>query len=81
MSRLTIDMAAEPFQCLRARVALAGRTIEPYALARRFSLDERAWQGLKSILPGCVDEAPAGRVSAKDVRGIFGDEPAEGGRD
>jgi Antitoxin ParD len=77
MSRLTIDMTDHQHQSLKALAALQGKTIKQYALERLLPLngDEgSAWQELKTLLGDRIDAGLAGRVSAKSVETILGEE-------
>jgi len=81
MSRLTIDVTEQQHQALKAMAALEGKTIKQYALERLLPEDAgsaQAWQELKSLLSTRINEALAGKVSAKSVREILDEElPAQ----
>ncbi|WP_417497387.1 antitoxin [Maricaulis sp.] len=79
MSRLTIDMTDQQHQSLKALAALQGKTIKQYALERLFPGDtdaERAWQELKTLLETRIEEAQAGKVSARSIGEILDEELA-----
>ncbi|WP_417467635.1 antitoxin [Maricaulis sp.] len=79
MSRLTIDMTDQQHQSLKALAALQGKTIKQYALERLFPGDtdaERAWQELKTLLEARIEEAQAGKVSARSIGEILDEELA-----
>ncbi|WP_417490445.1 antitoxin [Maricaulis sp.] len=81
MSRLTIDMTDQQHQSLKALAALQGKTIKQYALERLFPGDtdaERAWQELKTLLEARIEEAQAGKVSARSIGEILDEELAAG---
>ncbi|MBB5882491.1 hypothetical protein GGR74_003713 [Xanthomonas arboricola] len=83
MSRLTIDLNDQQHQSLKALAALQGKTIKQYALERLFPDDEnpdQAWQQLKKLLGGRVEEGLAGKVSTKSVSAILDEELAESRR-
>ncbi|WP_339737964.1 antitoxin [uncultured Maricaulis sp.] len=83
MSRLTIDMTDQQHQSLKALAALQGKTIKQYALERLFPGDtdaERAWQELKTLLESRIEEAQAGKVSARSIGEILDEELAAGRR-
>ena len=83
MSRLTIDITDQQHQSLKALAALQGKTIKQYALERLFPGDvdaDRAWQELKTLLSTRINAGLAGKISAKSVREILGEELAEGSR-
>jgi len=81
MSRLTIDVTEQQHQALKAMAALEGKTIKQYALERLLPEDAgsaQAWQELKSLLGTRINEALAGKVSAKSIREILDEElPAQ----
>ena len=84
VSRLTIDITDQQHQSLKALAAMQGKTIKQYALERLFPGDvdaDQAWQELKALLAGRIDEGLAGKVSAKSVGEILDEELAEGSRD
>lgn len=79
MSRLTIDISDQQHQHLKALAALQGKTIKQYAVERLFPAnDAPAWQELKTLLNGRIEEGLAGKVSDKSVSGIL-DEELSGG--
>ncbi|MCC4635543.1 antitoxin [Xanthomonas dyei] len=83
MSRLTIDLSDQQHQSLKALAALQGKTIKQYALERLFTGDidaDQAWQGLKTLLGGRVEEGLAGKVSNKSISTILDEELTEGDR-
>ncbi len=83
MSRLTIDITDQQHQSLKALAAVQGKTIKQYALERLFPGDihaDQAWQELKVLLGGRINEGLAGKVSAKSVNEILNEELAEGRR-
>jgi hypothetical protein len=83
MSRLTIDMTDQQHQSLKALAALQGKTIKQYALERLFPGDtdaEQAWHELKTLLETRIDEAQAGKVSARSIGEILDEELAAGRR-
>ena len=83
MSRLTIDMTDQQHQSLKALAALQGKTIKQYALKRLFPGDtdaEQAWHELKALLETRIDEAQAGKVSARSIGEILDEELAAGRR-
>lgn len=83
MSRLTIDLSDQQHQSLKALAALQGKTIKQYALERLFPGDlnaDQAWQELKTILGGRVEEGLAGNVSTRSISTILYEELAEGRR-
>ncbi|PPT81999.1 MULTISPECIES: antitoxin [Xanthomonas] len=83
MSRLTIDLSDQQHQSLKALAALQGKTIKQYALERLFPGDlnaDQAWQELKTLLGGRVEEGLAGNVSTRNVSTILYEEFAEGRR-
>jgi hypothetical protein len=83
MSRLTIDMTDQQHQSLKALAALQGKTIKQYALERLFPGDtdaEQAWHELKTLLEIRIDEAQAGKVSARSIGEILDEELAAGRR-
>lgn len=80
MSRLTIDITDQQHQSLKALAALQGKTIKQYALERLFPGDadgDLAWQQLKSLLNGRIDESLAGKVSSRSVDEILDEELAK----
>lgn len=65
MSRLTIDIADQQHQNLKATAALQGKTIKQYALERLFPGDAHGkvvLQRLKSLLSERIYESLAGKV-------------------
>lgn len=83
MSRLTIDVTDQQHQSLKALAAMQGKTIKQYALERLFPGDaeaDQAWQELKALLGGRINEGLAGKVSAKSVGEILDEELAKGSR-
>ncbi|CAD0364778.1 antitoxin [Xanthomonas sp. WHRI 8391] len=84
MSRLTIDLNDQQQQSLKALAPLQGKTIKQYALERLFPDDDenpdQAWQQLKNLLGGRVEEGLAGKVSTKSVSAILDEELAESRR-
>jgi len=83
MSRLTIDLSDQQHQSLKALAALQGKTIKQYALERLFPGDtdaDQAWQELKTLLGTRIDEGLAGKVSAKSIDEILGEELDKGRR-
>ncbi|MBB4728098.1 antitoxin [Xanthomonas arboricola] len=83
MSRLTIDLSDQQHQSLKALAALQGKTIKQYALERLFPGDlnaNQAWQELKTLLGGRVEEGLAGNVSTRSISTILYEEFAEGRR-
>ena len=83
MSRLTIDVTDQQHQSLKALAAMQGKTIKQYALERLFPGDtdaDQAWQELKTLLGGRINEGLAGKVSTRSVGEILDEELGEGGR-
>lgn len=81
MSRLTIDISDKQHQSLKALAALQGKTIKQYALERLFPRDndiDNAWQELKAIVEGRVEEGLSGKVSNKSIHEILDEEVIEG---
>ena len=79
MSRLTIDITDQQHQSLKALAALQGKTIKQYALERLFPRDadgDLAWQQLRSLLNGRIDESLAGKVSSRSVDEFLDEELA-----
>jgi len=77
MSRLTIDVTEQQHQALKALAALEGKTIKQYALERLFpdgAGSDQALQELKNLLGTRVNEAFAGKMSAKNIREILDEE-------
>jgi len=77
MSRLTIDITDQQHQSLKALAAFQGKTIKQYALERLFPGDtdaDQAWQELKTLLGARIDNALAGKISAKSMDDILEEE-------
>ncbi len=77
MSRLTIDITDQQHQSLKALAAFQGKTIKQYALERLFPGDtdaDQAWQELKTLLEVRIDNALAGKISAKSMDDILEEE-------
>jgi hypothetical protein len=83
MSRLTIDMTEQQHRSLRALAVLHGKTIKQYTLERLFPGDadaDQAWQELKTLLTARINDALAGKVSAKTFDEIVEEEFAHEAR-
>lgn len=76
MSRLTIDMTDRQHQSLKALAALEGKTIKQYALERLLPAQDsdEAWQELKTLLRGRINDGLSGKVSNKSVDEILDEE-------
>ena len=77
MSRLTIDITDQQHQSLKALAAFQGKTIKQYTLERLFPGDtdaNQAWQELKTLLGARIDNALAGKISAKSMDDILEEE-------
>ena len=77
MSRLTMDIAEQQRQVLKAMSEMEGKAIKQYALEKLFpygAVSDKAWQELKSLLEARIDEALAGKVSAMSIQQILDDE-------
>jgi len=82
MSRLTIDITDQQHQSLKALAAFQGKTIKQYTLERLFPGDtdaNQAWQELKTLLGVRIDNALAGKISAKSMDDILEEELAGDG--
>jgi len=65
MSRLTIDITDQQHQALKAMAALAGKSINQFALERLFDLGEAggaALRDIKALLAERVTQAQRGEV-------------------
>lgn len=85
MSRLTIDMTDQQHRSLRALAAQRGKTVGEYAIERLFPVStgekEQAWQDLKAVLEGRIEQGLAGGISSRAIRAIVDDELGSDGRD
>lgn len=77
MSRLTIDISDQQHQSLKALAALQGKSIRQYAIERLFpapSVEDAAWQELKTLLQQRIAEGLAGRISEQSIDAIVEEE-------
>jgi hypothetical protein len=82
MGCLTIDIADEQHESMRALAALQGKTIKQYALERLFPGDvegERAWEESKTLMNTRISDGLVGKLSTKTIDEIL-DEEIAGGR-
>jgi hypothetical protein len=81
MSRLTIDITDQQHQSLKALAASQGKTVKQYAIECLLSGgtgEDQAWQTLQSLLTVRINDALAGKVSARSVSEIVDEELAQG---
>ncbi len=77
MSRLTIDIASQQHQRLKALPAMPGTTIKQFALERLFPADangDQAWHELKTLLGERIEQGLTRKVSTETIGAIVDEE-------